>query len=427
MIDKLFSAIKDQVEPLFGGATSYLFEKTAPPIRRMQIKREVSFDGIPYYYALYRGSARFTEFEKTIFHELVKALSVLYNGFSSTGYSAHFRTAISTALTDSTIARYLRGDKTNAFWSVQSLIQALKKLSFERYEGAPATTGFLVSRIGLQKFKEYADENDFELLKFDDRQIVNEDFFSGPLSYRYVDGHLSLYLGRISKLKIRVSSVLNMPKYSSFNVIDRLSHAKFFNLLEYSGTNSFAAILNNKSEIEVLNRLNTLFVWRKGKWAIFDPDIFYNFLNGTIDNSSIKTLLWTVYALSKIRHGALILIGDLKRRKLNELRKGSVAGKHKLSQELLKRLKGKSMVELKQNGQLLRILSADGLTIFDSDSNLIETGFITNTSAINRDDVTGGGRTTAAIASSNYGKVIKVSEDGPIELYENENRIYKFG
>ena len=85
------------------------------------------------------------------------------------------------------------------------------------------------------------------------------------------------------------------------------------------------------------------------------------------------------------------------------------------------------MVELKQNGQLLRILSADGLTIFDSDSNLIETGFITNTSAINRDDVTGGGRTTAAIASSNYGKVIKVSEDGPIELYENENRIYKFG
>lgn len=75
----------------------------------------------------------------------------------------------------------------------------------------------------------------------------------------------------------------------------------------------------------------------------------------------------------------------------------------------------------------MRILSADGLTIFDSKGILIETGFITNTSAIKRDDVTGGGRTTAAVASSIYGKVIKVSEDGPIEFYEGERRVYKFG
>lgn len=427
MIDRLFRAIRDQIECLFGGSKCYLFKKSESPRPITHIKKSASFDNEQYYIGLTRGSAKLTEFEKAIFRELVTALTVLYNGFSSTTHKAHFRTAVSTALTDATIARYLRADESSAFWSVQSLIQALKKLSFERYEGAPATTGFLVERIGISKFEKYVNKNAFELVKFGETKVVNDDFFSGPLSFRYVDGHHSLYVGRVRKLAIRISSILDMPNCYSTNVIDRLSHVNLFKLLDHSGNNSFAAILNNKSEIEVLDSLNTLFVWRKGKWNIFDPDIFYHFLGDVLDKGSIKTLLWTVYSLSKVRHGTLILIGDIKRKQLNNLRKGSVAGKHKLSQELLKYLEGKSIIELKENGELLRILSADGLTIFDSKGILIETGFITNTSAIKRDDVTGGGRTTAAVASSIYGKVVKVSEDGPIEFYEGERRVYKFG
>ena len=57
---------------------------------------------------------------------------------------------------------------------------------------------------------------------------------------------------------------------------------------------------------------------------------------------------------------------------------------------------------------------------------LLEAGFIIDTSHA-REMVTGGGRTTAAIAASFSGKVVKVSQDGPIELYQDGKLVYRFG
>ncbi len=69
-----------------------------------------------------------------------------------------------------------------------------------------------------------------------------------------------------------------------------------------------------------------------------------------------------------------------------------------------------------RGGLLLRILSADGMTVFSTKGRLMETGFIFDASHA-REVVTGGGRTTAASAASFFGKVVKVSQDGPIELW----------
>jgi hypothetical protein len=93
---------------------------------------------------------------------------------------------------------------------------------------------------------------------------------------------------------------------------------------------------------------------------------------------------------------------------------------------LISRVKGRHIGELKQAGTLLRILSSDGMTIFNRTGKLMETGFIIDTSHA-REVVTGGGRTTAASAASFFGKVIKVSQDGPVELYHDGRLIYRFG
>jgi len=74
----------------------------------------------------------------------------------------------------------------------------------------------------------------------------------------------------------------------------------------------------------------------------------------------------------------------------------------------------------------MRILSSDGLTVINRKGELLDTGVIIDTSKAG-DLVTGGGRTTAATAASHYGRVIKVSEDGPIELFHNGQLIYRFG
>jgi hypothetical protein len=66
------------------------------------------------------------------------------------------------------------------------------------------------------------------------------------------------------------------------------------------------------------------------------------------------------------------------------------------------------------------------MTVFNRSGRLMEAGFIFDTSYA-REVVTGGGRTTAASAASYFGKVIKVSQDGPIELYQDGRRVYRFG
>jgi hypothetical protein len=161
-------------------------------------------------------------------------------------------------------------------------------------------------------------------------------------------------------------------------------------------------------------------------WSIFDPDIFRAFLSDCIDAESAEDLIWTLYALSKMRYGTVVMVYGGSAKKLAGLKKGAVGGSDPIGRLLIERVQKRSIGELKQTGTLLRILSSDGLTVFNSKGKLVDTGFIIDTSHA-REMVVGGGRTTAACAASHFGKVIKVSQDGPIELYENGTQIYRFG
>ncbi|NIR49766.1 hypothetical protein GWO43_14710, partial [candidate division KSB1 bacterium] len=89
-------------------------------------------------------------------------------------------------------------------------------------------------------------------------------------------------------------------------------------------------------------------------------------------------------------------------------------------------IRGTKIGTLKRSGELSRILSSDGLTVINRKGELLDTGVIIDTSKV-KDLVTGGGRTTAAIAASYFGSVVKVSEDGPIDLYRNGHSFYRFG
>jgi uncharacterized membrane protein (DUF441 family) len=109
-----------------------------------------------------------------------------------------------------------------------------------------------------------------------------------------------------------------------------------------------------------------------------------------------------------------------------DLQRGTTSGKDSLSQLIISFFKDKTISGLKHSGELISILSLDGMTLFNKEGVLVDAGIIINTSTT-PGVVTGGGRTTAATAASLYGKVIKVSEDGPIELYESGKCIYRFG
>lgn len=420
----VFDAMSGSLSSFLGGAHVELVAgETREGGEKTAIQSEISFDGKPHLFTARRSALPFTRSEDAFCRELLTAFAAMYTGFRQEGYAAHFRTALLASLMDITVARWLRGDHRKGFWPIQQLVQLLKSLSYQRYEGKPATTGFIVYRTTLKGLKTVAGERHHVLDLLKPHEEISTTFFDNPLTYRFIDG-ANLFF--VANIQMQVTGVLRTSPLAVPTDIERLTQREMFSLVRRAGRGAFAITVNEASEIEVLTSPAKLLVRRKGSWAIFDPDIFRSFLADSIDGESIDELLWTVYALSKIRHGTVILIYNGGRRQLASLKKGSVGGDDPVGRLLISRVKGRKITDLKQAGALLRILSSDGMTVFSRSGKLQETGFIIDTSHA-REVVIGGGRTTAASAASFFGKVIKVSQDGPIELYQEGRRIYRFG
>jgi len=423
-----FSAIENSIVALLGGAQVSLTEleaedATPAPADGHELLVRIEVERTGYLFRAHREALAFTATESAFIHELLAAFEGLFGGFSGQGYAAHFRTAIVTSLTDIAVARYLRGDRKGVFWPVQSLIQLLKNLSYQRYEGTPATTGFLVYRSQLDDFLNVLDDKHYNWYDLGrERQRINADFFRNPLSYRFVDGLRALF---VCDIRMNVKGTIQTRSLRPRKSIEQLAYRDTLSLLGDAGEGAFAIFVNEVSEVEVLLDSDRLLVWRKGLWGIYDPGILREFCAGHLERRSIDYLVWAVYALSKARHGTVVLIAD-EQTDLDALRKGSVGGRDSLSRALVEQVRGSKIGVLKRSGELTRILSSDGLTVINRKGELLDTGVIIDTSRVS-DLVTGGGRTTAASAASHFGPVVKVSEDGPLELYRDGRRIYRFG
>jgi len=420
----VFDAIRPTISTLLGGASVDLCsggeEAKAGEGRLLQ---PVNIENSSYCFSAVREGLPFTKTEIQFCRELLTAFSGLYSGFKLEGYAAHFRTALLASIMDITVARFLRGDRNKGFWAIQQLIQLLKSLSYQRYEGKPATTGFLVHRTTEPALRKSIKDRSHILIPLQPHQNVTPTFLDNPLAYRFIDGNNLFF---VATIQMQVIGVLRTSGMCSQTDIERLTQRELFSLVRRSGSGAFAITVNEVSEIEVLISPAKLLIRRKGVWAIFDPDIFRSFLAGSIDNEAMDDLIWTIYAVSKLRHGTVILIHAGTPRHLATLKKGSVGGDDPIGRLLISQVRGQTIAELKQSGILLRILSSDGMTVLDNRGKLLEAGFIIDTSHA-REMVTGGGRTTAAIAASFSGKVVKVSQDGPIELYQDGKLVYRFG
>jgi hypothetical protein len=423
-----FSAIENSLSAFLGGAKVALaeLEEGAEPLEsedQREILVRLEIDEVGYAFRAHRKELAFTETEITFINELLTAFEGLFAGFSAEGYAAHFRTALLTSLTDIAVARYIRGDRKGVFWPTQSLIQLLKNLSYQRYEGSAATTGFLVYRTQLDDFLESLKKTRYDWLDLgDDRRRISGDFFRNPLSYRFIDGYRALF---VCDIRMNVKGTIRTSAPGPSDNIEQLSHRETVSLLSRAGAGAFAVYVNKSSEVEIVLDSDKLLVWRKGYWGIYDPDIMREFLAGKLEKRSIDYLVWSVYALSKARHGTVVLVAE-DQTDLDDLRKGSVGGRDPLSRALIRHVRGTKIGTLKRSGELSRILSSDGMTVINRKGELLDTGVIIDTSRVS-DLVTGGGRTTAATAASHFGPVVKVSEDGPVELYRDGRSVYRFG
>jgi hypothetical protein len=420
----IFEAMSGNISSFLGGAEVVLtLASERPQPAGHCIFLPVVTDGREFMFSATRQGLPFTRLEESFCGELLTAFAMLYSGFRQEGYAAQFRTALLSSIMDITVARSLRGDHRKGFWPIQQLIQLLKSLSYQKYEGKPATTGVIIHRTTPAELRSVMKQRKHTLVPLKSSQSIAPGFFDNPLTYRFIDGTNVFFLAGI---QMQVNGIVTLSGTALLNEVERQTQRELFSIIRRSGAGAFAVTVNEASDIEVLTSPARIMVRRKGVWSIFDPNIFREFLSDSIEPAAAEDLIWTLYALSKMRYGTVVMVYGGSGRKLDELKKGAVGGADPIGQLLIDRVKKKSVGELKQSGTLLRILSSDGITVFNAKGKLVDTGFIIDTSHA-REMVAGGGRTTAACAASHFGKVIKVSQDGPIELYENGTQIYRFG
>jgi len=426
MSEWISESIRNTIEAFFGGATFTLVRGGArlePETGDHLLVGKIAAEPTGYHFVLQRSELPFTQTERRVAQELAHAFHILFANGKKDGGIVYFRTALLASLMDVAIYSHLRFNRHRAFWSIQKLLQILRSLSFQRYEGTPATSGFIVYRTQLEKFQVACSMSDCLRYDFNPGIGVSANFFKNPLAYRLVNGLGTFYTCSIN---LQATGMIKFMNYGNRDAVDRLSHRDTLSLLEKSGEGAFAANVTATSELEVLTCPDTILVWRKGAWRLFDPDIYRVFLSGHLDTKETEALITTVYSLSKLRLGTIVLVTGDDVLTSGDLKKGAVGGKNVLSQLIVSFHRQKAISDLKHSGELISFLSSDGMTVFNRDGKLVDTGIIINT-CTTPDLVTGGGRTTAATAASLFGKVIKVSEDGPIELYERGKCVYRFG
>lgn len=312
------------------------------------------------------------------------------------------------------VSNFMRGANHACLWSSVIGLVLLQKLSYKKYEGSMCSSGFLCLKSINNTIQErIKTQSTFVFEAFDKPIPLSDIFFDKPLSYRYVDGRNSFYLVDNHET---VLGVLRNNSPKNYDIIDRCTFKHIESLTSLSGFR-WLAYSGIHSDIIVHTKKGIVFQWDQGIWRNRELSLIEKvILKYGVEVDFAKMLVDTLYTLSELRSGALILL--IRDEKLPEM-----IGKidtTKLGTALCKSLKGSSFNSLRTNNSIIGLLTSDGMTTFDVKGNLIDCGTIIDLSTVSETArVAGGGRSQAACAASTYGLAIKVSEDGPITIYEN--------
>ena len=315
--------------------------------------------------------------------------------------------------------------------SMINFLNVLQTLTFQRYESKKCTSGFIYIN-NLETFLREFDKKKYTYTPFDNLIKVDNYFFEKPASYRYVDGKNNFYIVtdglECSQNKgLYVLGIFSINNPEAYNILDRC-YGKHALEIVHNRSIHWVVYVGFNNDIFLFVKDQATIKWEKNIWHSRDKALIENLFN-TEDFNRIfaRMLSKTIIALSELRMGSLILI---KRKKdiapeITGRIDDSIVG-----QELYDSITKKSnetLETLSKNNKIIGILSSDGLTVFDKEGVIKSCGDIINLNKkVKSSNVTGGGRTQAALIASHYGFTIKISEDGPISFFKKGRKIIEF-
>ena len=191
------------------------------------------------------------------------------------------------------------------------------------------------------------------------------------------------------------------------------------------------AVLSPSREIKIFAEGAEIFTFRGAAWHLLDLQAKYRLWAESVGDEALAMRIFqTALDLADAREGALFVVA----RDTNAVA-NIVAPADRLDvphpdskrqgppsrRDLLELLEGRSLTDLDPN-VLAALASLDGAIVVDQNARLLAAGAILRhpPSAELEAGVVEGARTTAALAASKFGPVLKVSEDGIITFFDGE-------
>lgn len=308
------------------------------------------------------------------------------------------------------ISQIMRGTNQSRWGAPIHYLRLLQELTYQKYETNNCTSGFVCVKNTDQFLCDMKKTDKYKFIKFDKPIRIYNGFFDKPASYRYVDGRNSFYLCTRNE---NVEGIIYFKYPQEYSIIDRCVGSHIEELLSLNCC-KWISYVGYSQDVVLFARYYSQIKWEKNKWHLREKEQIERILIERMlcENDFAHSITKVIFTLSELHMGSLILITQDKA--------PSVKGKIDntlLGVSLYQAIKDMGYKELIKSNRILGLLSSDGLTVFNKNGDVIDCGSIIDLSGGNG-QVTGGGRTQAASIASNYGISIKISEDGPISVFE---------
>jgi hypothetical protein len=310
--------------------------------------------------------------------------------------------------------------------AVATAIEVLRVAAMSSYENRSISSGVLiVDGDGLPDAAEHQHDHAFRYTQ----ALTGIKTF-----YRLCDGLQTVYLLNRGGY---VLDVLEIDTHFGSGHLDVPCPTPYRpHALATAGNKNVCVVLSPSHEIKLFAEGVQVFSFRNARWHLLDLQAKYEMWAASVGNAKLaERLFQTAVDLADAREGALFVVlrdppsslsllvapGD----QLDMPRLPGSADAPTRGQ-LLKMLQGKTATSI-DPAVLAGLARTDGATVLDPDGRLLAVGAILlHTEPIEPHSslAVEGARTTAAMAAGRFGAVLKVSEDGLLTFYDQQERIW---
>jgi hypothetical protein len=305
-------------------------------------------------------------------------------------------------------------------------IEVLRVAALSSYENRPISSGVLILE---------SEDDPFSRRQPGEIAVRYSPTLTGIKSfYRLCDGLSTVFLVNRSGVVLEIIEVTRRTSDGILDVPCSTTYKSHALVTEHN--RDVCIVLSPSHEIKIFAEGVQVFSFRNARWHLLDVAEKYRMWSESVGNPALSERLFqTALDLADAREGALFVVLRNPSTALpqlvapaDQLDGNRAAGPPNVPtrSELLQTLRGESVTSL-DPAVLAGLARVDGATVLDTSGRLLAVGAIllhTEPPEPHSTLAVEGARTTAAMAAGRFGAVLKVSEDGLITFYDQQERIW---